>query len=364
MVVVAPAGFEAELEAAIRPVRQRLAPDVPVRTVPGGPERTDSVAAGVAAISDGVELVLVHDAARPLAPPELFERVVAALRSGRTAVVPAVPVTDTIKQVNAAGAVVATPNRSVLRAVQTPQGFRRDVLERAHLEARATATDDATLVERTGGTVHVVAGDPEAAKITGPADLAAVQQALRAARPPVLLVIGGLPGVGKTALARAWARRRRSAHLRVDTVEQGLLRGGSTEVGTQGYAVAHAVAADQLQLGLGVVIDGVHPVAESREAWLRTAEQAGVRCVSVELTCSDEAEHRRRVEQRTADIEGHALPDRETVEDLDRQPWEGADLVLDTAGRDVESLADEVEAFTDALLVEPDLVAYRAAAAQ
>ncbi len=362
MVVVAPAGFEAELESAVRALWQRLAPDVPLRVVPGGPERTDSVAAGVAALSAGVEHVLVHDAARPLAPPELFARVVAALRSGKDAVVPGIPVTDTIKQVNAAGAVVATPNRSVLRAVQTPQGFRRAVLEKAHAEARATATDDATLVERTGGTVHVVAGDPRAAKITGPADLEAVQQVLRASRPPVLLVLGGLPGVGKTSLARAWARRRRSVHLRVDTVEQGLLRGGAAEVGAEGYAVAHAVAADQLQLGLGVVVDGVHPVAESREAWRRTAEQAGVLCVSVELTCSDEAEHRRRVAQRAADIEGHALPDWDRVKDLDRQPWADADLVLDTAGRDAESLADEVEAFTDSLLVEPDLVAHRAAA--
>ena len=227
-------------ESAVRALWQRLAPDVPLRVVPGGPERTDSVAAGVAALSAGVEHVLVHDAARPLAPPELFARVVAALRSGKDAVVPGIPVTDTIKQVNAAGAVVATPNRSVLRAVQTPQGFRRAVLEKAHAEARATATDDATLVERTGGTVHVVAGDPRAAKITGPADLEAVQQVLRASRPPVLLVLGGLPGVGKTSLARAWARRRRSVHLRVDTVEQGLLRGGAAEVGAEGYAVAPA----------------------------------------------------------------------------------------------------------------------------
>src|SRR5690606_20195950 len=113
--------------------------------------------------------------------------------SGRDAVVPGLPVTDTIKQVNATGTVVATPNRSVLRAVQTPQGFRRSTLETAHREAHVTATDDATLIERSGGTVHVVPGDPRAAKITGPADLDAVQQALRASRPPVLLVLGGLP---------------------------------------------------------------------------------------------------------------------------------------------------------------------------
>jgi 2-C-methyl-D-erythritol 4-phosphate cytidylyltransferase len=123
--------------------------------------------------------VLVHDAARPLAPSQLADEVAAAVRTGADAVVPGVPVTDTVKQVDAGGRVVATPDRCTLRAVQTPQGFRRDVLVRAHAavaaagpEGRARLTDDAGLCERIGIEVRVVPGAPEAFKITGPADLA------------------------------------------------------------------------------------------------------------------------------------------------------------------------------------------------
>ena len=132
------------------------------------------MAAGLAALSDQVGVVLVHDAARCLAPAGVFGRVVEAVRDGALAVVPGVPVVDTIKQVDSAGRVVATPERSQLRAVQTPQGFRRDVLERAHAESSPesiAATDDATLVERLGETVVVVDGDPRALKVTTPADL-------------------------------------------------------------------------------------------------------------------------------------------------------------------------------------------------
>jgi 2-C-methyl-D-erythritol 4-phosphate cytidylyltransferase len=349
VVVVAPLGHEGELAEAIADLTGGPAGDVSVRVVAGGPERTDSVAAGVAALPARVDLVLVHDAARPLAPPELFTRVVAALRAGLDAVVPGVPVTDTVKQVNARAVVVATPDRSALRAVQTPQGFRRTVLETAHRDTRATATDDATLVERGGGTVHVVAGDARAAKITGPGDLEALEQSLRSSRPPVLLVLGGPPGVGKTHVARAWARRRGAVHLRVDTVEQALLRAGTTrEVGVEGYAVARAQAADHLDLGLGVVVDAVHPVAESRAAWRRLAQQTGVGLLTVELRCADDAEHRRRVEQRRADIEGHRLPDWTSVSRLEWEPWPEADLVLDTGTLDAEAVTDRVEALAEA----------------
>jgi 2-C-methyl-D-erythritol 4-phosphate cytidylyltransferase len=145
---------------------------VPVRVVPGGAERPDSVAAGLAALPSTVDVVLVHDAARAMAPPSLFTAVAAAVVAGAPAVVPGLPVVDTIKQVNETGTVVATPPRVALRAVQTPQGFRRDVLERAHAEAGPhPVTDDAALVEALGLPVLVVPGDPRAHKITTPDDL-------------------------------------------------------------------------------------------------------------------------------------------------------------------------------------------------
>jgi 2-C-methyl-D-erythritol 4-phosphate cytidylyltransferase len=139
--------------------------------VAGGADRTESVRLALAAVADA-EFVLVHDAARALTPPALIQRVVAALQSGHPAVVPAMPVSDTIKAVDANGVVLGTPERSGLRAVQTPQGFRTDVLRRAYERAAAGGfTDDASVVEMTGTPVQVVAGDPLAFKITTPNDL-------------------------------------------------------------------------------------------------------------------------------------------------------------------------------------------------
>jgi len=141
-----------------------------VTVVAGGAERTHSVAAGLAALRDDVDVVLVHDAARCLAPASLFDRLAAAVRDGADAVVPGLPVADTIKQVDADGVVVATPERSSLRAIQTPQAFRRSVLADAHASG-VEATDDAALVERLGGRVVVVEGDELAFKVTTAADL-------------------------------------------------------------------------------------------------------------------------------------------------------------------------------------------------
>lgn len=140
-----------------------------VTVVAGGAERSDSVRAGLAAAGDA-ELILVHDAARALTPPDLFVRVVTALRGDRQAVVPGLPVADTLKRVDGRGRVLSTPDRSELRAVQTPQGFAAALLRRAHAAA-ADATDDAGLVEALGAEVHVVPGDELAFKITTPYDL-------------------------------------------------------------------------------------------------------------------------------------------------------------------------------------------------
>ncbi|MGH8838917.1 MAG: 2-C-methyl-D-erythritol 4-phosphate cytidylyltransferase [Jiangellaceae bacterium] len=149
--------------------------------VPGGATRRRSVAAALAALPASVEVVLVHDAARCLAPPALFTAVAEAVADGADAVVPALPVADTVKQI-AGDVVVATLDRSRLRAAQTPQGFRRTVLENAHATVDEDATDDAGMVERTGATVRVVPGDEEAFKITRPSDLV-FAEALLARRP-------------------------------------------------------------------------------------------------------------------------------------------------------------------------------------
>lgn len=137
--------------------------------VTGGATRSDSVRAGLAAVPADADVVVVHDAARPFAAPALFEAVVAAVRAGADGAVPAVAVADTIKRV-AGVEVVATLDRAELVTVQTPQAFTAASLRRAHADG-AEATDDAALVEASGGRVVVVAGDPANAKITLRADL-------------------------------------------------------------------------------------------------------------------------------------------------------------------------------------------------
>ncbi|MFF2086766.1 2-C-methyl-D-erythritol 4-phosphate cytidylyltransferase [Nocardia sp. NPDC058176] len=152
-------------------------PPVPVQVVVGGAERTDSVRAGIAAAPDAAAY-LVHDAARALTPPELIARVAAELHAGSQAVVPALPVVDTVKSVDDTGIVTGTPDRAHLRAIQTPQGFAAELLRRAYA-TEVGATDDAGLVERLGVAVHTVPGDPLAFKITTPLDLR-LAEALRA----------------------------------------------------------------------------------------------------------------------------------------------------------------------------------------
>jgi 2-C-methyl-D-erythritol 4-phosphate cytidylyltransferase len=137
--------------------------------VPGGSTRSASVRAGLDAVTASTAVVVVHDAARPLASPALFEAVIGAVRAGADAAVPGLPIPDTVKRVDG-DHVVETISRDGLRAVQTPQAFRTDALRAAHA-AGGEATDDAALVEAAGGRVVIVPGDPRNLKITTPADL-------------------------------------------------------------------------------------------------------------------------------------------------------------------------------------------------
>lgn len=167
VVVLAP-GDAAEGEALV----ESGAADV---AVAGGAERADSVRAALAVIDADAAVIVVHDAARPLASAALHQAVVAAVHAGADAAIPGVPLSDTVKRVapgeQGGEVVVETLDRSALVAVQTPQAFRADLLRRAHA-AGADATDDAALVEAVGGTVVVVPGEATNLKITGPQDLA------------------------------------------------------------------------------------------------------------------------------------------------------------------------------------------------
>ncbi|MFI1421936.1 2-C-methyl-D-erythritol 4-phosphate cytidylyltransferase [Streptomyces sp. NPDC020731] len=152
--------------------------------VPGGESRQESVKLGLDALPPGYDIVLVHDAARPLVPVDTVDAVIEAVRDGAPAVVPALPLADTVKQVEPAAApggpepVVATPDRSLLRAVQTPQGFDRATLVRAHETVKDNVTDDASMVEQLGLTVVTVPGHEEGFKVTRPLDLVLAEAVL------------------------------------------------------------------------------------------------------------------------------------------------------------------------------------------
>ena len=169
MIVAVPAGSEA-----------RIAADLSVTAVTGGSTRQESVLAALRALPPEVDVVLVHDAARPLAPVSLINAVAAAVLAGAPAVIPGLPVHDTVKRVDPTGLVLETPPRETLRAIQTPQGFRRSVLERAHagVTPDAIVTDDAGLVELLGEPVIVIPGHPDAFKITQPDDLVRAEAVL------------------------------------------------------------------------------------------------------------------------------------------------------------------------------------------
>jgi 2-C-methyl-D-erythritol 4-phosphate cytidylyltransferase/2-C-methyl-D-erythritol 2,4-cyclodiphosphate synthase len=165
IVVTAPAGYEDQIRALV---------GTEITVVTGGATRSESVRLGLAAITSS-DFVLVHDAARALASRELAARVVASLKAGEVAVIPALPEVDTVKIIDAQGYVTSTPDRASLRRVQTPQGFTYAVLKAAH-QNPADATDDAVLVADAGHKVRVIDGEERALKITTPSDLATALQ--------------------------------------------------------------------------------------------------------------------------------------------------------------------------------------------
>lgn len=180
IVITAPAGYEDQFRAIV---------GESAKVITGGVLRSDSVNLALKALSASVKFVLVHDAARALAPSELASQVLKELEQGEAAVVPALDVVDTIKEVDRDGYVRNTPDRSALKAVQTPQGFAIEVLKRAH-EASQDATDDAALVEALGMKVKTIQGDVRAMKITNPEDIATALGYLRPIDSEVRVGIG------------------------------------------------------------------------------------------------------------------------------------------------------------------------------
>lgn len=152
----------------------------------------------------------------------------------------------------------------------------------------------------------------------------------------MLLIFGGLPASGKSTISKRLARALQAVHVRVDTIEQTLRDEGFNEVYSEGYAVAYSIAADNLSLGSTVIADSVNSIKITRDAWRSVGETAGVPVLEIEMICSDQEEHKRRVETRIGNVNGLIQPTWEQVLDRDYVPWAQAQVVVDTAGESPE----------------------------
>lgn len=158
----------------------------------------------------------------------------------------------------------------------------------------------------------------------------------------MLYILGGLPATGKTELSKYLSSSLGAVHIRIDTIEQELKNFGLKKLYDEGYKIAFAIALENLKNGLSVVADSTNPVLESREAWINVANKASSPFTEIEVICSNESEHKERVETRQPDIPNLSLPSWENVASRDYHPWKTVRNVIDTAGKTPEQSKNEL----------------------
>jgi predicted kinase len=158
----------------------------------------------------------------------------------------------------------------------------------------------------------------------------------------MLIIFAGLPGVGKSTIARSVAQRLDAIWLRSDTIDQPIMAVYGDDIADLGYKVAHGVARDNLKLGRTVVADCVNDLAITRDPWRAVATDLGIAFLEIEVVCSDKTEHRRRVENRVVDIPGLKLPTWAEIMAMRAEPWSREHVEIDTAGRDMEDCLAQV----------------------
>jgi predicted kinase len=160
----------------------------------------------------------------------------------------------------------------------------------------------------------------------------------------MLIVLGGLPGAGKTTLARALSQRMQAAHIRIDTIEQAIRASGmlKSDIGPTGYMVGYAVAEDNLRIGRTVVADSVNPLNITRDAWRSVAERTSSPVFEIEIIRSDRADHQRVIETRTSDLQGLILPTWDDIVAREYEPWDRPHLVIDTSFKTVDESVSEM----------------------